>query len=147
MKELCEVPAHREPKTPEERLNRALRRCGHYLYHHSAGPRQATVLRLLQENGSMSQRDIQEALHIQPGSVSELLSKLENKGFLLRQRDAEDKRKVNIVLTPRGQAQELRPMEETLSQRYAVLSEAEQALVTDCLERLLASWDEGGCGT
>ncbi|MCD7929505.1 MAG: MarR family transcriptional regulator [Clostridiales bacterium] len=147
MKELCEVPAHREPKTPEERLNRALRRCGHYLYHHSAGPRQATVLRLLQENGTMSQRDIQETLHIQPGSVSELLSKLENKGFLLRQRDAEDKRKVNIVLTPRGQAQELRPMEETLSQRYAVLSEAEQALVTDCLERLLASWDEGGCGT
>ncbi len=140
----CDGSPRREPKTPEERLNRALHRCGHYLYHNSAGPRQATVLRLLQENGPMSQREVQEALHIQPGSVSELLSKLESKGFLLRQRDEEDKRRVNIVLTLRGQELELRPEEETLSRRYAALSREEQETLTNCLERLLASWEKGG---
>ncbi|MCC8067015.1 MAG: MarR family transcriptional regulator [Clostridiales bacterium] len=130
-----------EPKTLEERLDQRLHQCGHYLYHHTAGPRQVTVLQLLQKNGPMSQQDIQQALNIQAGSVSELISKLESKGFLLRQRDETDRRRVVISLTDRGQALEARPQEDVLTERYGALEEEEREKLAALLEKLLESWD------
>ncbi|MCD8144516.1 MAG: MarR family transcriptional regulator [Oscillospiraceae bacterium] len=146
MRKECKAHCPSEPVTPEERLNRRLHQCGHYLYHHATGPRQTTVIHLLQENGPMSQRDIQEAMDIQAGSVSELISKLESKGFLLRQRDEADKRKVTISLTPQGLALEAVHPEQVLARRYSVLSREEQAQLTLLLEKLLESWDTGGYG-
>lgn len=105
-----------------------------------------TVLQLLQKNGPMSQQDIQEALDIQAGSVSELISKLESKGFLGRQRDETDRRKVVISLTGRGQALEIRPQEEILSQRYCALDEMQQEQLLELLDRLLDDWEMGGSG-
>ncbi|MCD8155410.1 MAG: MarR family transcriptional regulator [Clostridiales bacterium] len=140
-KERCCRP---EPRTPDEWLNRRLHQCGHYLYHNAAGPRQMTVLNLLRENGPMSQRDIQEALGIQAGSVSELITKLESKGFLMRQKDDSDKRRVMISLTERGLSMELSPPEQMIARRYAVLEPEEKRQLTALLEKLLASWDEGG---
>lgn len=133
-----------EPKSTAEKLDQRLHQCGHYLYHHTAGPRQMTVLQLLQKNGPMSQQDIQEVLDIQAGSVSELISKLESKGFLLRQRDEADRRKVVISLTERGQTLEIRPQAEILSQRYSPLDEEKQEQLLGLLDRLLDDWEMGG---
>lgn len=133
-----------EPETTLERLDARLHQCGHYLYHHTAGPRQGRVLQLLQKNGPMSQQDIQEALDIQAGSVSELISKLESKGFLVRQRADADRRRVEISLTDRGLAMETKPQEEILSGRYRALGETEQEQLAGLLEKLLDDWDMGG---
>ncbi|MCD7817925.1 MAG: MarR family transcriptional regulator [Lachnospiraceae bacterium] len=141
MKKEREKHCRPEPKTIEERLDLRLHQCGHYLYHHTAGPRQIMVLQLLQKNGSMSQQDIQNALNIQPGSVSELISKLESKGFLLRQRDETDRRRVVLSLTDRGMALEAKPQEEIFQERYGVLEEEEQEKLAEMLEKLLTSWD------
>ena len=133
-----------EPKTTEERLNRCLHQCGHYLHHYTAGPRQTMVIQLLQQHGPMSQKDIQETLQIQAGSVSELISKLERKGFLVRKQDEQDKRKVLISLTQTGLEFETKPYEQMLHERYGVLSEEEQQQLTGLLETLLSSWDRKG---
>ncbi len=133
-----------EPQTPEECLNRRLHQCGHYLHHYTAGPRQTMVISLLQQHGSMSQKDIQQMLGIQSGSVSELISKLERKGFLERKQDEQDKRKVLISLTQTGMEFEVKSQEEALSERYRVLSSEEKEQLSELLGKLLASWNMGG---
>lgn len=102
------------------------------------------VIQLLQQHGPMSQKDIQETLQIQAGSVSELISKLERKGFLVRKQDEQDKRKVLISLTQTGLDFEAKPYEQMLCERYGALSEDQQIQLTDLLETLLDSWDVGG---
>ncbi|MCD7833661.1 MAG: MarR family transcriptional regulator [Lachnospiraceae bacterium] len=144
MKKEREAWGRPEAKTTAEKLDLRLHQCGHYLYHHTAGPRQMTVLQLLQKNGPMSQQDIQEMLDIQAGSVSELISKLESKGFLMRQRNETDRRKVVISLTDRGKALEIKPQEEILSRRYSLLDEMQQEQLLELLERLLDHWEMGG---
>ena len=60
----------------------SLRRCGHILYHHIGEKRgQTRVLELLTEKKTLPQQQILEQLGVQPGSGSELLSKLEGRGL------------------------------------------------------------------
>ncbi len=76
--------------------------CARMLRHRKRGRfgfAQDAIIRLLQENGdTMSQKSLQQLLGIQPASVSELLSKMEDKGLIERQRDSEDRRACLIVL-------------------------------------------------
>ncbi len=137
----CQQP---EPQTTEERLNRVLHRCGHYLHHHDTHPRQAAVLSLLRERGTMSQREVQEALGIRPGSASELISKLEDRGMLTRIRGESDKRRIMLSLSQKGLMVDLKPTDELLSERYAVLSEDERETLVRILEKLVDSWSVGG---
>ena len=70
-----------------------LRRCGHILYHHIGEKRgQTRVLELLTEKKTLPQQQILEQLGVQPGSGSELLSKLEGRGLIERVRDEADNR-------------------------------------------------------
>ena len=125
-----------------EHLNHLLHSCGHYLYHHATGPRQIIVLHLLQEHGSLTQKELQDMLEVQAGSISELVSKLESKGFVERTKDSLDKRKVTITLTEKGKALSIKNPKATLHDRYAALNEDEQDELIVLLDKLLASWKE-----
>ncbi|MBQ9264025.1 MAG: MarR family transcriptional regulator [Clostridia bacterium] len=141
----------------EEQLTQLLRICGRRLYHSScAGRTQARVLRLLLEEGKISQREIQERLNIQAGSISELISKLEGKGFIRRSRDEADRRKVLLSLTAEGRrAAEKAKARPDVTVRYAALTEQEQEQLQRLLEKLIDGWKEDGmpeseltlCGT
>ncbi len=133
---------HWKTDTPEALLNHRLHQCGHYLYHHSAGHRQIKVLHLLQENGPMSQKDIQEAMGIQSGSISELISKLESKRLVERSRETEDRRKVVLALTERGKSMQFADEQDILKSMYHVLTAEEIRQLTLMLEKLLDSWEE-----
>ena len=130
--------------TAYERLSGLLRACGRRVYFSScAGRTQIRVLRLLLRQGAMSQKDVQDRLEIQPGSVSELMGKLEMKGLIERVRDTDDRRKVLLSLTARGEAaaQEAEKRSETKID-YGALDEGEQAQLCRLLEKLVNSWDE-----
>ena len=136
--------AKKEPSR-EERLTLLLRGCGRRLYHSScAGRTQARVLCLLAA-GSMTQRELQERLQIQAGSMSELVSKLELKGFLQRSRDPRDRRRMMLALTGAGrraaQAADARP---DISVDFDGLTAEEQARLAGLLEKLIEHWREEG---
>ena len=64
------------------------------------GSSQDRILALLQENGgTLGQKSLQQLLGVQPGSISEILSKMEEKGLISRSRDEDDKRASLITLT------------------------------------------------
>ena len=129
----------------QERLTRLLRICGRRLYHSScAGRTQAQVLKLLSEGG-VTQKEIQERLQIQPGSMSELTGKLEMKGFVTRTRDANDRRRVTLALTPAGRrAAEAAAARKDVTLRYDGLTQAEQEQLTALLEKVIEGWRKDG---
>ncbi|MDA0136646.1 MarR family winged helix-turn-helix transcriptional regulator [Solirubrobacter deserti] len=63
---------------------------------------QYLVLLVLWEHGTRSVRDLGEALHLDSGTLSPLLKRLEASGLVTRARAAEDERQVRVGLTDAG---------------------------------------------
>lgn len=129
-------------RTGDEHLRKLLRRCGFFLYHQANHSQQDEVLRILAECGPMNQKELQEQLSIKPGSASELISKLEDKGLLLRTRDASDRRRVILTLTEKGTDFARMFRERPVETLFADLDEKERESLAATLEKLLDRW---GC--
>ena len=92
----------------------------------------------------MTQQDLQNLLGIQSGSLSEILAKLESSGFILRERDESDKRRVIVSITPLG-IEDLRKHEAVRLRRQAVLYDSlepeEQEEMIRILTKLQKNWE------
>lgn len=126
----------------DEQLTALLRHCGKFIYYHSRpGMQQGIVLQMLRD-GPMTQGQIQERLGTQPGSVSELISKLEKKKLLQRQRSETDRRKVLLTLTEKGGEMSQRHTEYPATGIYQALTETERETLAQLLSKLLLDWKE-----
>jgi len=65
---------------------------------------QYVVMMYFWEMGSASAKDLSRALLLDPSTLTPVLKKLEQKGFLSRQRDPQDERSLVIALTEEGAA-------------------------------------------
>ena len=130
----------------DERLTLLLRACGHRIYFASGpGRTQAQILALLDQRDGLSQLEVQQALGIQSGSISELISKLELKGLVCRGRDEADRRRVTLRLTDEGRRAAVRHgVESDAVIRYANLSDEDKARLAALLEKVIEGWKEEG---
>jgi len=99
---------------------------------------QAEVLRLVKEGASTPSR-LAEHLEVKPSQVSHLLASLEEAGFLERQPDLEDRRRVLLRLSPKGEEAQARLKEAWLaaySQHLSRLDPQELLLFRDLLRKL-----------
>ena len=71
---------------------------------------QYLVFLVLFENEEISVKELGETLYLDSGTLSPLLKKLENKGYIKRIRKKDDERVLSITLTKKG-----KEMEEKLS--------------------------------
>ncbi|MDE7340789.1 MAG: MarR family transcriptional regulator [Lachnospiraceae bacterium] len=104
---------------------------------------QKRILIVLLETGTITQRKLTERLGIQPGSVSEVLAKLEKGGLIVRTESPDDRRTTDIALTEQGKRQ----AEEALSQRrtrheemFSCLTEEEKSTLLALLEKVNGDW-------
>lgn len=119
-----------------------MHRCAHGLRRRSDADRgQRSVLALLAAWGATDQRTLQQTLEIQPGSVSELLAKLEAKGLITKTRSEADRRMATIALTEQGK-QAARALPDDKPDLYAALSAEEQETLKVLLKKLLDSWHD-----
>src|SRR5713226_5821276 len=65
---------------------------------------QYLVMLVLWERDGVPVKDIGERLHLDSGTLTPLLKRLEAAGLIKRSRSTEDERQVLIALTPQGQA-------------------------------------------
>ena len=65
---------------------------------------QYLVMLILWERDGLTVSEIGERLHLDSGTLTPLLKRLEGAGLVRRARDAEDERQVRVALTPRGRA-------------------------------------------
>ena len=145
---MCEKkhPDRPEPRSQDEQLIHNLRRCAHYLRHKTEGKgSQRRVLFLLHRRGPLSQKELLDAMAVRAGSLSELLSKLEAKGCIIREKDEADKRNYNVSITPTG----LEVLAELQQQYHASMvdllvgfPEEDKAELNRLLDKLNATWQE-----
>lgn len=65
---------------------------------------QYLVMLALWQCESQSNRQLAQALRLDPGTLSPLLKRLEKAGYIRRSRDHSDERALAVTLTPRGRA-------------------------------------------
>lgn len=122
--------------------------CGHYMHFHGGGiSGKAPIVCLLakQPNGEMSQQELGLHFDLKPGSLSEILSKIECAGFIERSRNPKDRRQLTIRLTEAGwekarveQASRTRFRE----QAFSALTHDEREQLAEMLEKIRVTWEE-----
>lgn len=126
----------------DEQLTQLLRHCGRIMYYHSSpGMQQGLVLQMLR-NGPLTQKQVQERLGTRPGSVSELISKLESKNLLKRQRSETDRRRVLLMLTAKGEDISQRHTAYPATGLYEALTQPERETLAQLLNKLRLDWLE-----
>lgn len=135
-------------KTSEQDLShrviRDLRACGHFLYYKMGGRAgRQRICAVLTARGEMPQKELQESLDIQSGSLSEILAKMASDGLIEKTRSRQDKRQLNLRLTPQGQ-QAAREMQQRYEARVARLlaciSAQEQQELVVILDKIVNHW-------
>lgn len=121
-----------------------LEKCGHFLYHRRGGKRgQLKVLNIINERGSITQKELLEALTLKSGSVSEVVKKLENQGYIIKTRSSADRRMINITLTDDGRTfleSQLEINSEQEKVLFTSLSQEEQEELVILLNKLFEDW-------
>lgn len=108
-----------------------------FLYEGKNSQRRALII--LRKTGSVSQRKLTELLNIKPGSMSEILTKLANKGLIERTQSADDRRTSIISLTEKGiqtadEASEFRS--ERRVEMFSYLDDIEKITLLNLLEKI-----------
>ena len=97
------------------------------------------VLDLVHKEDGLSQQEIAARLEIRPQSVSEALTRLEERGLIRKETDAQDRRVTRIYITPEGIAHrvELAKLRTAHAEAFfAVLTEEEKAVFASLLRKL-----------
>jgi MarR family transcriptional regulator, organic hydroperoxide resistance regulator len=102
---------------------------------------QRLALRLIGQQPGLSAGELASLLHLHPGTLTGVMSRLERGGFIVQTRAPEDGRRMRLTLTPRGLAANRRrsgTVESAVRKTLARLSSTERA-AAERLLRLLAS--------
>lgn len=106
---------------------------------------QKRILIILNEVGSITQRELTQRLGIQPGSASEVLSKLEDADLIERRPSRIDRRTADICLTEKGKllaldaAGKRRRRHEEM---FSCLADEEKQTLLVLLEKVYADWEQ-----
>lgn len=136
--------AHYQSMDTNDKLIINLRDLSHimrFLYEGKAS--QKRILMILNELNTITQRDLTEHLGIQPGSASEILSKLESAGLIIRTRNETDRRTTDVSLTDAGRelaAEAFAQRQRRHEEMFSCISEEEKENLLSLLERIYADW-------
>ena len=136
--------AHYQATDTNDKLIINLRDLGHimrFLYEGKAS--QKRILIIINELETITQRELTEHLGIQPGSASEILSKMENSGLIIRTQNETDRRTTDVRLTDRGRelaAEALAQRQKRHEEMFSCISEEEKQDLLSLLEKIYADW-------
>lgn len=136
--------AHYQATDMNDKLIINLRDLGHIMrYLYEGKTSQKRILIILNELKTITQRDLTEHLGIQPGSASEILSKLESAGLIIRTQNETDRRTMDVSLTDTGRelaVKALAQRQRRHEEMFSCISEEEKKKLLSLLERIYADW-------
>ena len=107
---------------------------------------QKRVLAILRLEDGLTQNYLAEILALKPGSLAELLKKMELKGDIRREVDEQDKRVKRVYLTETGKEKATKLAEQKDKQDtapfFAGLTAEEQDQFGQYLQKIAAGWDD-----
>lgn len=103
---------------------------------------QGRVLSILKLKPEITQRELTYLLDMSKQALGELLSKLENCGYITRTPSKEDGRVMMISLTEKGKAESegMENDDEDTEDLFKCLNDEEQRNLSEYLERLILAW-------
>lgn len=104
------------------------------------GP-QILILRELKERGAMIPSQLARRVSLSQATVTEIVKRLEQRGYISRQRAESDKRKVELRITPEGEklmASAPPLLQERFSEEFNLLEDWEQAQLLSSVQRIAA---------
>jgi DNA-binding MarR family transcriptional regulator len=120
-------------------LRDAVGRLGRRMRHHTPHPElslgQLAALRTLERHGSMSPSELAAHEKVQPPSVTKILARLEELGYVTRVPHAGDRRQVVVTISPSGVAL----LDDDRRRRDAWIAQRLRALDPDELAALKAA--------
>lgn len=125
-------------------LLRLFHRCCHLLHTNGKCHGQERLLIQLLENGSMTQRELIDLTKRRSATLSEQLDNMDKAGYIIRSRNEQDRRNVDISLTPSGleAAKSARDNRIRRARRlFLELSQEEKRMLSCLMQKLLASWE------
>ena len=139
--------AGRRPKQAEvnDRLIRELRDVSHIMrsLYEGRGSQKRILVILGEAGGAVTQRELTGMMGIQPGSASEVISKLEAAGYIIRETNSQDKRTADIRLTEAGLAASEAIREQRARRHedmFSCLEDGEKEQLLALLEKLSGDW-------
>lgn len=105
---------------------------------------QLLVLQTVNKIPFATVNEVAKSISLSQATVSTILDRLEAKGLINRQRNSEDKRKVNLVLTEQAEKVVLSaplPFQEAFSKRFDNLEEWEQHFILAALTKVASMMD------
>ncbi len=109
------------------------------------GSQKRILILLLENEKELTQKELTDRLEVQPGSVSEVLGKLESSGLITRTPNADDRRTIDIRLTGKGEAAAKEAQlhrSERHRQMFTALSDEEKQTLLGLLETINRDWAE-----
>lgn len=107
-------------------------------------PSQLMVLQYLQDRGDISAGEIATLTHLKHATITALVDKLVERGYVSRRKGLEDKRKVWLTLEAAGEAA-IRSapnlLQETFSDRFQALPSWQQTMLIAALEHVATLLD------
>lgn len=107
---------------------------------------QLMLLQAIQTHGAVATARLADAVSLSQATVTTIIDRLEQRGYVERRRSAADRRVVHVQLTPTGQALlERAPaaLQDTFTTRFERLADWEQTLILAALQRVAGMMDAG----
>ena len=100
---------------------------------------QRLAVRFIGRTPSLTLGELARLLHMHPGTVTGIVKRLEDAGFVARERSTEDTRRVHLSLTAAGRLLNRRragTVEAAVRRALAHLSDEQMAVASDLMRRL-----------
>ena len=65
-------------------------------------PGQPVIIKTIAENEGISQKDLSDICYKRPATITTMIQKMENQGFIKRVQDEKDKRIIRLYMTEKG---------------------------------------------
>ena len=105
---------------------------------------QLVVLRAIAKLGEVTTKTISEEVSLSPATVTTIMDRLSERGFVERYRSESDRRVVHTRLTSKGRStlsQAPILLHELFSERFSNLSQADQRAIVETLDRVARMMD------
>ena len=119
----------------------SISRIGHYFHFCIGSGRYRLLSILLEHGGSIEQKELQEALDIRSGSISEIINKICCDDLIVKKRSEKDGRQFVVCLTENGKTEAMRirsEYEAHMAKLFKGFSEDEKVMMLDLLQKLLS---------
>ncbi len=126
-------------------LFKLFHQCAHRMNRTGKYQGQGRLLLLLEEQGTLTQRELIEITGCRSSTLSEQLESMEKAGWVTREKNAADKRNIDLALTPSGRqtAREVRAWRAGHAEAlFGMLDEKERDSLYTLLQKLSAAWAE-----